>query len=1088
MGRSSIPPALIELSNPSTPEAQVKALRDLKNEIVGHDQRKELAVRHGVVKPLAGILRAEARRGGKRRRGAQNGSSGGAARERDTTLEWSTEDELRFQATLVVGSLVNGGPAFVAPLLAGQLLAPLLDALSPLETPSKLIVATLRTLNQIADAIAHEKPWTDSADGPLRSSLSNTVVEQLYTKQVMQSLAEILAQKSRSSAVHQQISLTTKLIAKTCRTDGQKRQLLDAHILDLLAQKLASIASLDAHAITPEPRKAVHDELPLIYLHDVLEAIAVIIQDSQYNTARFLYSEPIAQLFASSKDTATASFDAYNTSPPQPPQWDRLIPRLQTIQSKSDAYGKAWPALGSYSSTGAGESYTRLPSVDSLQPSSRTVITDESEHPLYIWLMFVARRGEGKERLSACWLLALLKKFSEKWPLHDPSKTTRERHFSYLVIPLVVKMIDESNPMSEKAKQASQHPQTKEEHRFILERAPLVLAELVAGNKTLQNAAVDARILPVLVQILKKSFDPISTSSKPLWQPRPASPGIRDPMIDPASSNLGRAGLSADVLHAFRYREGALLALAALADTQDGLRKLVIETGATQYIIDSLLPYSDSPSDPSSSLQAAGSTTPKDGNPVSVLIAACNVARSLSRSISVLRTSLIDHGIAKPSFDLLTHPNVKVQIAATDVITNLVLEVSPMRTEIIEAGALKTLCEHCRSANFDLRCGSLWALKHLVLGLTFQMKVQCLDELGVGYLVQTLNGEPTRIGMGTPNAAGEQVDILNAIVDEPQMDVDEEPSEDEDDDTMTDCIPSMRRHQRIGSRYTSSNSIRDRLQQIRNDEQDPRHTSERDDIRLQEQALDFIRNFITDDKNSGDTIDHILKTFGHTRFFELMDSKLRPKGSPSSAPTQPSPSYWITPTPSRTTFGSSIAPAVQTLPSINWATYPSHELITGTLYILVHLANGRPGHRSTLISQSPLMSHILPLLQHPNRLVRLPCAWFINNLAWVEDNSDYASARDRCAQLRDLGYWDAVRRLANDADLDIRERAKTAVEQMGKLLGEPEGRTSGYASPSGASGFGGLGGGGGAGEGLPRTGLGSLHAHRGHSWGRDTNL
>ena len=46
----------------------------------------------------------------------------------------------------------------------------------------------------------------------------------------------------------------------------------------------------------------------------------------------------------------------------------------------------------------------------------------------------------------------------------------------------------------------------------------------------------------------------------------------------------------------------------------------------------------------------------------------------------MLRTSLIDHGIANPVFDLLTHQSIKVQIAATEVITNLVLEVSPMRT------------------------------------------------------------------------------------------------------------------------------------------------------------------------------------------------------------------------------------------------------------------------------------------------------------------------------------------------------------------------------------------------------------------------
>jgi len=106
MGRSSIPPALIELSNPTSPEAQVNALRDLKNEIVGHDQRKELAVRHGIVKPLVEILKAEARKGGKRRKGALNGNAGRI--DEVYGSEWTVEDEMRYQATLVVGSLALG--------------------------------------------------------------------------------------------------------------------------------------------------------------------------------------------------------------------------------------------------------------------------------------------------------------------------------------------------------------------------------------------------------------------------------------------------------------------------------------------------------------------------------------------------------------------------------------------------------------------------------------------------------------------------------------------------------------------------------------------------------------------------------------------------------------------------------------------------------------------------------------------------------------------------------------------------------------------------------------------------------------------
>jgi hypothetical protein len=112
MGRSTIPPALSELSHPTSIDAQLEALQNLKNEIVGHEQRKELAVTHGVVKPLARLLRAEARRGGKRRRGQANGHGSGlfdeTRRSHEGLADWTNEDELRFQATLVVGSLANG--------------------------------------------------------------------------------------------------------------------------------------------------------------------------------------------------------------------------------------------------------------------------------------------------------------------------------------------------------------------------------------------------------------------------------------------------------------------------------------------------------------------------------------------------------------------------------------------------------------------------------------------------------------------------------------------------------------------------------------------------------------------------------------------------------------------------------------------------------------------------------------------------------------------------------------------------------------------------------------------------------------------
>lgn len=375
---------------------------------------------------------------------------------------------------------------------------------------------------------------------------------------------------------------------------------------------------------------------------------------------------------------------------------------------------------------------------------------------------------------------------------------------------------------------------------------------------------------------------------------------------------------------------------------------------------------------------------------------------------------------------------------------------------------METLCEHCRSANFDLRYGSLWALKHLCLGIPYAMKIQCLDELGVGFLMQTLSGEPAKPAMGTPNAAGEQVDILNAV-DEPHMDVDDEPSSEEDEDTMTDSIPSMRRHQRPGSRYTSATNIRDRLQQIRNDDLDARLKLEREDQAIQMQSLDFIRNFCSEEKQSGEMIDHLLKTYGHSRFFEMLDSKIRPKTSSTSISQSqtdsPTPSYWPGTTQQRPPFPSSPAQP-------NWSLYHPSEILKATVYIFVHLANGRPHHRSLLLSQVNLMRRMLPLFSHPVRDVRLGCAWMVINLVWVEDHTDENATRERARVLRDMGFEAKVSELTRDADLDVRERAKTAVDCLGRLLGDAgvaerrqergQGGSSGYVSPNQAFGVEGL--------------------------------
>ena len=89
------------------------------------------------------------------------------------------------------------------------------------------------------------------------------------------------------------------------------------------------------------------------------------------------------------------------------------------------------------------------------------------------------------------------------------------------------------------------------------------------------------------------------------------------------------------------------------------------------------------------------------------------------------------------------------------------------------------------------------------------------------------------------------------------------------------------------------------------------------------------------------------------------------------------------------------------------------------------------------------------------------------NLVWIEDHTDESATKERARVLRDMGFEGAVNALTRDADLDVRERAKTACDVLSRLNGEIglEGRrgegqgrvgASGYTSPNQAVGVEGL--------------------------------
>jgi armadillo repeat-containing protein 8 len=125
-----------------------------------------------------------------------------------------------------------------------------------------------------------------------------------------------------------------------------------------------------------------------------------------------------------------------------------------------------------------------------------------------------------------------------------------------------------------------------------------------------------------------------------------------------------------------------------------------------------------------------------------VRAAACQCTRSLSRSVCILRTNLVDAGIAVPLFRLLTDEYLEVKIAATGAMCNLMLDFSPMRKAILEQGTIKVLCQHTHSPYAQLRLNAVWALKHFSYQPDdFHQVEQMLNELGYGQLLKLCDDE-----------------------------------------------------------------------------------------------------------------------------------------------------------------------------------------------------------------------------------------------------------------------------------------------------------------------------------------------------------
>lgn len=572
----------------------------------------------------------------------------------------------------------------MTPLLSGGVLQPLLSILTPGESTPHLVLASLRTLNTIADSFSLTDPSSTSIDQPLSSLL--------FSAPYIGDLTQILWQSNASSTVQQQIALAANLIAKSCQEEWHRVALEDSGALDALSLRLASfvvsmglvLPGAEAHRPTSEVLDAIPPPAPAnAKLAPILEAIGTIVQFSKYRANVLLHSPPMLTVFPRSAMDNPLAHDRRASGPPftsspnllqQVPMnpIDYLLPQTPVPHHRgSSAHSTSFPPLGASIPLGRhARTASALGWSFESRPTDSSAIEEEDESALVSWLIYITRTTPRLPCLMAVWLSTMLYR-------SGLTNKRRESSLALLLVPLLVRMLSKDFRSDEDTLLSGRGVSTVQSSTWaIKEQAPKVLAMLVMDSAELQKAAVDADAIKKLSQLLKESYDPLSKSSQSsMWSPEGAEANQAQGKENSNTSRLGAPGLSPQASYVIRMREGVLMALAAIAPFKDDYRKAMIDNGVVPFIIESLKPCDATTS---LALKSTESNLPR-GNPVTVLLAACSAARALSRSVSILRTSLIDAGIAVPLFALLNHPEMEVQIAATAVVCNLVLEFSPMR-------------------------------------------------------------------------------------------------------------------------------------------------------------------------------------------------------------------------------------------------------------------------------------------------------------------------------------------------------------------------------------------------------------------------
>ncbi|KAF3919872.1 hypothetical protein ABW21_db0202371 [Orbilia brochopaga] len=1013
-------------------DTRQEAVHALKHIILGHDELKLEYAREGLVDILVAILEED--------------EPGHRHTRNKTALEVQTD------VVIILGSLARGGSVFLSINQVERLVPVLLNTLDYQSSHVPLLEATLRTLNcilslptvaqnlDVISIVRTHHSALPSISNVLNSSSSNRDFASYQATLLISKTClpgdnrwqDSIVEAGILAALLKMVARVVKAVevARTGKGIGTLRTERPITELSSLSKSSSTVSlryqrreqgrafeRLSALEHIPMP--------PTSHIAALFEAVAFTIQGSKFRSDEFLFASCITDILGE---------EAPSEAPRQAPLWRDSKPSEDsqggnTLSSGYHYAGQDFPPLSPnterHSSNRAGSSGNTLHPSASYPPPEHSLDNERAKVPQISHLRFAGEKENDPESPFIQWLINYIRQEKNSWTrlaainlLTDLVQTgcvskRRVKRIGLLIIPMLVKYLDELDTGAVTYTKAYDvNFQAQEAEWAVREQAPAILATLLTDNQRLQAAAVEAGAVKRLTVMLKRTFDAIPRSSD------------NDGSIFECHEMLWDEKVRA---HHLKVREGTLRALAAIALFEDDHRKKIIESGALAYVVGSLTPepsseaaevndiememgdaHDESVSHPQNANTAENDSNPaftvpetsRTGNPVSVLVAATNVVRSLSRSVSVLSTSLIDWTVSEPLFKLLSHRSVEVQIAATAALCNLVMEFSPLRKGLEEKGIVKALgklvrfgdgnvCAYNREGfpvgEFDsnkeaLRLNAIWALKHLVLKQDEAIISGCLSAFGTAWLLE-------------------------------QVAIEDQSSKYNDDANNVDYIHEAR--QLLEShRIEFSDRVLDRLSA---NYKPPRPEDRRQKAlqEFQEQALDFFRNIMAG-PNATSTFKQITKDTKDMPSYTAADIK-------SMSPTNMTPSVFRTP------FYDVLAEKLRSK--------PGEKIVLAIIYVLVHIG-ACAEHRSTLIEQSSLFHELIKLFEMQVDQIRIGLSWLAINLTWKENNGSNADFTRRVQKLREYKYVDKLEWLKSGGAGDSQERGRRNGSSSGRGTAE----------------------------------------------------